>query len=450
MNNTINIGTDNNREIIETEEYFDNSEQDDKTEDEYEESSDETFQWDTFNYSIRGSVSNTDVESIINSLGDGTIKVPGFQRKFVWGREKVSELAFSIIKGIPVPPIYIYFDQEDGSEFVLDGQQRVTALFLYYYGLYFQNENIKKKIDFVDISAKMKQKAKIEEALEENKTREQQKILLDQRKAILEDLKELYGLTETDYCVKDYSGKTHDITFDHYQEKEKRFLKRKSIQFAVVECAAGDSPQKFYTMVFKMLNSGGKNIGQQEIRNGLYWKTTLFKGLFKINEDSLPWRAIYGKMSLYSKDVELLLKMMALNRYTILNNEKGTIDIDYYRTFNWGNIMSSYSQEAAKWKDEVVEVELKKMRFFLDNIVLDAPSRKCRKATLEAVYVCMNKLGLLEDTDNDKLKINMSWLVELSQDVNIFGDGKVLSNKDSVQARLSNTLLRVKKIYGEN
>ncbi len=443
----------NNNELIEKINYFDNAEIDDKYEDD-ETYSDEIFQWDAFNYSIKGSVSNTDIETIINSLADGSIIVPGFQRKFVWNQDQVASLAFSFVKGIPVPPVYVYFDSEDGVEYILDGQQRITALFLYFHGLYFQNEDCRKKIDFKDVSFKMKQKKDIEEKLKEKQIEENHKDLLFQKEKIEEELKKLYGLVEKEYFIKDYAGNNHDISFEHYQEKEKRFLKRKAVHYAVVECAVGDSPEKFYTMVFRMLNSQGKTIGPQEIRNGLYWKTTLYKGLFEINDDdSLSWRRIYGRRSLYSKDVEILLKMMALNYYTFFNDgkESGIIKIKYDGTFNWGNIMSSYSTELSKKSKVIVDSELRKIKSFLEMIVLDDLPKKCRKATLEAVFVCMNKLCLLDENQEEcKYKIKMSWLVNLSDDEDIFGDGKVLSNKKSVEDRISKTLIKVKEKYGKH
>lgn len=439
-----------NKKDEESVEFLNNSEREDEAVDFDDVETDEIFQWDTFNYSIRGSVTNTDIESMINALGDGTCTVPGFQRRFVWTKDQVSRLAFSIIKGIPVPPIYVYFDEDEGNEVILDGQQRMTALFLYFYGIYFQRENKRKKINFKDICSKMAEKRKLDEEISNESARDKKKELIERKKSILDYLKTSYEIVETEYYVKDNSGNKHDITFEHFKEKEKRYLKRKSLQYAVVECAEGDSPQTFYTMVFKMLNSAGKNLGRQEVRNGLYWKTKLYRGLFEINEDeSLSWRQIYGRLSLYSKDVELLLKMLALNYYTRLNvvNQLERIDIIYSGTFNWGNIMNEYSQKASCWSDEEVAEELQKLRSFFERIDIDSDPSLCRKATLEAVFVCMNKLRLIGDGTNVSEQISLSWLNELSQDKNIFGDGKVLSNKDSVQTRITETLPKVKLKY---
>lgn len=420
--------------------FLNNSEEDDENAVVADDIMTSPFQMDTFAYSTSGSVTNSDIESIINSLGDGGCIVPGFQRKFVWKKEQVAGLAFSILKGIPVPPIYVYYDDDDGRQVILDGQQRITAVFLYFHGLFFSSEVKRKKINFIDIHQIMNQIYDLDLRMANG-----EKGLKEERKKLYASLKEKYELVETKYEVSGERGEKREITFAKLQEREKRFVKRKPLQFAVVQCSNGEEPQKFYTMVFKMLNSGGKNLGSQEVRNGLYWKSKLYKGLFEINESNNKWRDIYGNISLYSKDVELLLKMLSLNYYTIID-EKQKIIIDFDRTFNWNNIMNDYSKESKNWSDSKITNELLSIDSFLKAIDLDEDARKCKKAVLEAVFVAINKLHLSLD-DNHKVK--MSWLVTLSKNEEIFGDGKVLSNKDSVQTRLTKTLPLVRVEYGK-
>lgn len=51
-----------------------------------------------------------------------------FQREDVWDRKKKSELIESILMGLPIPIIYLYED-ENANLIVVDGRQRLTALF---------------------------------------------------------------------------------------------------------------------------------------------------------------------------------------------------------------------------------------------------------------------------------------------------------------------------------
>src|SRR4051794_34470467 len=64
-----------------------------------------------------------------NRLGRLTIKPP-FQRRPVWTAEESAYLVDTILRGYPVPEIYIYMkpDAEGGDHvYVVDGQQRLRA-----------------------------------------------------------------------------------------------------------------------------------------------------------------------------------------------------------------------------------------------------------------------------------------------------------------------------------
>ena len=53
---------------------------------------------------------------------------PAFQRHKVWGKKQNSELVESILMGIPLPIMY-FFQNETGDIQVVDGKQRLSALF---------------------------------------------------------------------------------------------------------------------------------------------------------------------------------------------------------------------------------------------------------------------------------------------------------------------------------
>ncbi len=60
---------------------------------------------------------------------DGRLDVhPDFQRFYVFDDAKASRLAESVLMGVPIPVIYLA-EEDDYSHSVIDGQQRLTALF---------------------------------------------------------------------------------------------------------------------------------------------------------------------------------------------------------------------------------------------------------------------------------------------------------------------------------
>lgn len=58
---------------------------------------------------------------------------PEFQRHFVWDLPKSSKLIESALLDIPLPVIYLS-EENDGKEYVIDGQQRLTAFFSFING----------------------------------------------------------------------------------------------------------------------------------------------------------------------------------------------------------------------------------------------------------------------------------------------------------------------------
>ena len=97
---------------------------------------------------------------LISEIETGQVKIPQFQRKFVWGVKASAKLLDSIIKGYPIGT-FIYWrtnerlravrnlgninlpDPKEGEyvNYVLDGQQRLTSLFATLKGVHITDED---------------------------------------------------------------------------------------------------------------------------------------------------------------------------------------------------------------------------------------------------------------------------------------------------------------------
>lgn len=65
---------------------------------------------------------------ILNLYKDGELKIdPVFQRLFRWGDERKTRFIESLILGIPIPPIFVYQD-ENGVWELIDGLQRLSTV----------------------------------------------------------------------------------------------------------------------------------------------------------------------------------------------------------------------------------------------------------------------------------------------------------------------------------
>ncbi|MDF1817912.1 MAG: DUF262 domain-containing protein [Immundisolibacteraceae bacterium] len=107
---------------------------------------------------------------LINEIQKGIIKIPKFQRDFVWTIDKTAKLLDSILKGYPVGTFILWQTDErlndiknvgnldipetpDGVkvQYVLDGQQRITSLFAAYLGANIKKTGEKKITDYGNI-----------------------------------------------------------------------------------------------------------------------------------------------------------------------------------------------------------------------------------------------------------------------------------------------------------
>ena len=97
--------------------------------------------------------------SLFAEIENGTIKIPQFQRDFVWSKARSAKLLDSIVKGYPIGTFILWKTNErlrsirnlggmplpetpkgDAVKYVLDGQQRLTSLFVTLKGLTIERE----------------------------------------------------------------------------------------------------------------------------------------------------------------------------------------------------------------------------------------------------------------------------------------------------------------------
>jgi len=112
--------------------------------------------------------------TLMNNIEKGLIKLPQFQRDFVWTKQKSAKLLDSIIKGYPIGTFILWKTKEslrsirnlgdaklpktpsgDFVQYVLDGQQRLTSLYASLKGLKIGRDSIVDDFSklYVDLSA---------------------------------------------------------------------------------------------------------------------------------------------------------------------------------------------------------------------------------------------------------------------------------------------------------
>src|ERR1700730_2805766 len=77
-------------------------------------------------YDITAAPNDFNVLTIFSFLESGSVRIPGFQRNYVWDLGRASKLIESLILGLPVPQVFLY-EVERNRFLVIDGQQRLMS-----------------------------------------------------------------------------------------------------------------------------------------------------------------------------------------------------------------------------------------------------------------------------------------------------------------------------------
>lgn len=200
--------------------------------------------------------------ALINDIEKGVIKIPQFQREFVWSKNQSASLLDSIIKGYPIGSFILWKTKErlrsirnvggvdlpdipDGDlvQYVLDGQQRMTSLYVGIKGLIIKDDE--KEEDYSEIYID----------LEANE--DEQIVIID-----IEDRneKEYIKVIELISGGLSLAKKYEEKYYDKLSEYANRF---KTYTFSTI--LVNEVPIDVATEIFTRINVGGKSLSVFEI-----------------------------------------------------------------------------------------------------------------------------------------------------------------------------------------
>ena len=81
-------------------------------------------------YDVTAAPNDFNVMTLHSFVESGAVRIPGFQRNFVWDLGRASKLIESLILGLPVPQLFLY-EQERNKFLVIDGQQRLMSIYYF-------------------------------------------------------------------------------------------------------------------------------------------------------------------------------------------------------------------------------------------------------------------------------------------------------------------------------
>ncbi len=257
----------------------------------FEDYAEETEDVQIAEYDITAAPNDFNILTIFSFLESGSVRIPGFQRNYVWDLGRASKLIESLILGLPVPQIFLY-ETERNRFLVIDGQQRLMSVY------YFIKQRFPRKEKRAELRTIFDEQGKIPE-----------NVVHDD--AYFENFR--LKLAETIPSQPNrFRGLSYATLADYKTQFELRTIRNVIIK---QNSPAGDDSSMYE--IFNRLNTGGINLKPQEIRSSMY-HSAFYEQLYRLNARP-AWRRLLPvqEPDLHMKDVEILLRGFAI----LIDNE---------------------------------------------------------------------------------------------------------------------------------
>ena len=216
----------------------------------------------------------------------GAVRIPAFQRNYVWDLRRASKLIESLILGLPVPQLFLY-EQDRNKYLVIDGQQRLMSIY------YFIKQRFPRK-----------------------ERRGELRSVFDHEGHILDEILNDDAYFQTFNLrlhenIPNYVSKFKDLNYSTLGPYKSQFDLRPIRNIVVKQNMPSKDDSSIYE-IFNRLNTGGVSLKPQEIRTSMY-HSNFYNLLYDINTN-LSWRRILGlrEPDVHMRDIEFLLRGFAI------------------------------------------------------------------------------------------------------------------------------------------
>ena len=237
-------------------------------------------------YDISVVPSDFNVMTLTNLIDNGWVRIPGFQRHFVWDLRRASKLIESLILGLPVPQLFLY-EKNREMNLLIDGQQRLMSIY------YFKQQRF----------PRVNRRADLRRVFEKH-TNIPEDILQD------DDYFQPFDLRLPE-SLPGQRNNLEGLSYDTLGPNQARLDLRAVRCITIKQNSPSEGDMAMYE-VFNRLNSGGVNLTPQEIRSSMY-HSRFYDMLNEINAEK-GWRKVLQSPvpDLHMKDVEVLLRGFAM------------------------------------------------------------------------------------------------------------------------------------------
>jgi uncharacterized protein with ParB-like and HNH nuclease domain len=262
---------------------------------------------DLFNITSWGA--DMSFRELISMYDDDELLKPELQRKYVWEKVEASRFIESILLGLPIPSIFLA-NTPEGNKLIIDGYQRIMTVYDY----------VKKGVFSKD-----------------NKT---------------------FKLTNNEKINHRWRGKS----FNELNEFDQKKIRQTTIHAIIFEQKHPKDSDSSLFQIFERINTSGKILKPQEIRNCVY-QGTLNTLLFELNKND-TWRNLFGQdEDSRMNDLEFILRFFALSDEEIKSKNDGQISLKLFLN----NFMAKKSNNSKSFIENKRIAFIKTMVFINEN-----------------------------------------------------------------------------------
>ena len=209
---------------------------------------------DVAQYKIVSYGADMTLENLSQNFERGDIKIPEFQRNFVWSLAQASKLIESFLLGLPVPQIFVYREKATERLLVVDGQQRLRSINNFFKGTF----------------------------------------------------------DEKPFRLTNVHEKWEGKTFEDLAESDKKKIRMSVLRALIFEQTDPEDNSSIFE-IFERLNTGGTKLSFQEVRNCIV-RGEITSFLANLNNNNKTWRKILNKEKpdKRMRDIEMIIRFFAL------------------------------------------------------------------------------------------------------------------------------------------
>lgn len=265
-----------------------------------EEKNDNYSDDDLYNISSWGA--DLSFRELIERYKDGDLVKPEMQRNYVWDKAEASRFIDSILLGLPVPSIFLAKSGEE-TMLIVDGYQRIMTVF-----------------DYVE-------------------------------EGIFRTDGKVFRLTNSGLINERWRNKA----FAELSDTEQRRIKNTTIHSIIFSQLHPKNDDTSMYQVFERINTSGRTLIPQEIRNCVYQGkfNTL---LLELNQDTM-WRKLYGLDTPDSRmrDIEFVLRFLAVSDRHWDIQAAGTISLKKFLNQYMGNQITNTDEFLSKRREDFLQ-----------------------------------------------------------------------------------------------